>query len=165
MENVKNTTATSSTAKPMNNLEDNKGLLNAIYLAAKTSSNSIEDIITSAKNTTFQSVISSQHSQYEVITKECEMLAKALDITLNQVDCLTKFKHWAIVKVGTLIDCSTASLAKMLYTGISCQIAELTINICEFKGADKDILTLAEKLSSLEEQNIHEMKKHLCDKD
>ncbi|MDD4211577.1 MAG: hypothetical protein PHC46_04245 [Clostridia bacterium] len=144
---------------------DNEELLNAIYLTAKTSANSVEDVVTSAKNTIFQAAISAQHTKYEVIAKECHMLAKALNISLNDVDCIVKFKHWAIVKVGALIDCSTASFAKMLYTGISCQIADLVQKICKFKGADKDILLLAEKLSSLQEQNIHEIKKHLCTKD
>ena len=145
--------------------EHSKQLLNKIYLTCKTSTNSIEDVITSAKNKDFQTAISTQHAKYEVIIKECEMLAKAQETELEQVDCLTKFKHWAIVKVGTIIDCSTAYLAKMLYTGISCQIVELIQQTCEYKNADKDILNLAEKLQNLQEQNLHEVKKHLCDKD
>jgi hypothetical protein len=153
----------SADSKQENN--DSIALLNKIYLTCKTSTNSIEDVITSTKNKDFQTLISTQHAKYEVIIKECEMLAKAQDAELEQVDCLTKFKHWAIIKVGTILDCSTAYLAKMLYTGISCQIVELIQQTCEFKNADKDILNLAEKLSNLQEQNLHEVKKHLCDEE
>jgi len=143
----------------------NEQLLNTIFTTCHLSMNSIEDVITSTKNTAFQTAISDTHSSYEVISKECQMLAKSFDIILMPVDCVTKFKNWAAVKLGTLLDCSTANLAKILYGGTSCEIAEVIQKTCECDGADADIVSLAEKLQNLQEKHIHELKKHLCTKD
>jgi hypothetical protein len=156
--------------KTMDNNKENKTdnnqneqLLNVIYNICKTSIHSIEDVITSAKDEiNFQNEITKQHDKYDVISKECSMLAKAFSINLTHVDYLSKFKNWVNVKLNTLIDCSTSNLAKILYGGISCEIPEIILQRCKNKQADADILDLGERLLHLQEDNIHELKKFLC---
>jgi hypothetical protein len=143
----------------------NELLLNTLHTTCKLSMNSIEDVITLAKNTNFQNAISETHSRYEVIRRECQMLAKAQNHALTPVDCFTKFKNWATVRLESFCDCSTQKLAKILYGGTCCEIAEVLVQMTNCEQADKDILSLAEKLSSLQEHHIHELKKYLTVKD
>ena len=142
--------------------EYNEALLNAIYLDAKMALNSIEDVITRAKNTNFQNHISGEHGQYEVITKEALMLAKAQDIKLSDVNCIQKFKIWAGIKVSGLFDCSTRNFANLMFIGTAMGISDIIFNICDQKNADTDIIELAKKLQTLEENNLEELKKFLC---
>jgi len=154
-----------------NNMENkpllgaNEKLLNTLFTTCKLSMNSIEDVITNLKNTEFQTMISDVHSKYEVISKECAMLAKAQDICLCPVDCITKFKNWAAVKIGALLDCSTSNFAKLLYGGTSCEIAEVIQKTGQCSTADVAVIELSEKLQSLQEMHIHELKKFLSAKD
>lgn len=143
----------------------NETLLNTIYNSCKLSMNSIEDVITLAKNIAFQNAIIETHSHYEVISKECQMLAKAQDIMLKQVDCFTKFKNWATIQIEAFCDCSTQNLAKILYGGTCCEIAEVLVNLTNCELAEKEILNLAEKLTNLQEHHIHDLKLHLTTKE
>lgn len=146
--------------------DDHSGtLLNTIHHICSLSMNSIEDVITLAKNTTFQNAITDIHSRYEVISKECHLLSKAMNICLTPVDCITKFKNWATVRIDALFDCSTQNLAKILYGGTACEIAELIVKQSNCEGANADILNLAEKLENLQEHHIHDLKKYLSIKE
>jgi hypothetical protein len=156
---------TDKVEETLSSKSDNDKLLNTIFNTCKLSMNSIEDVITLAKNTNFQNSISETHAKYEVISRECQMLAKAQDITLNSVDCLTKFKNWATVQIEAFCNSSTQSLAKILYGGTCCEIAEVVVQITNCDTADKDIISLAEKLSSLQEYHIHDLKKYLSIKE
>lgn len=147
------------------NTNQNETLLNTLYKACKLSIHSIEDVIIHSKNTTFQNAISDAHSAYQVISKECEMLAKSFHFTLAKIDCLQKFKNWATVQMDALLDGSTSNLSKILYGGTACEIAEVIVDMCKCEQADPDVLKLAEKLSDLQEKHIHTLKTHLCTKD
>jgi len=148
-----------------NKNECNETLLNTLYKVSKLSMNSIEDVLPLTKDKIFQTTISEVHSKYEVIKKECEMIAKAQQITLTPVDCITKFKNWANVRIDALFDCSTQNLAKILYGGTCCEIAEVIVDTVNCEECEKEIYELAEKLSNLQEHHIHTLKQILLKKE
>ena len=66
-----------------------------------------------------------------------------------------------MINFNTITNKTPSHIAEMLIQGSTMGIVDVTKRIKEYKTADKDISSLADRLLKFEQQNVDEMKKFL----
>lgn len=147
--------------KNENNINSNELLLTAIYQNVQTALQSLDNILSSVKFEPLKSEISKQESDYNVISRECEMIAKSEGINIKDNNLMEKIRLWSSIKMSTLTDKSTTHIAEMLLFGTFMGVITCIKDRNEHSGASQEIVNLLEKLQNLEEENIENLKTYL----
>lgn len=136
-------------------------LLTKIFQNAKLGSQSIEELLEKVKDNNFKAIISTQQNKYDVIAKECEMLAKSADVNLKDNCIITKTKQATMVGLSTLLDQSTRHLAELMIQGSSMGVIDIIKNLHDYHCAEEEILKLGKQLQTMQEKYIEDLKKFL----
>lgn len=145
-----------------NNIENlqnkNEILLTSIFQNTQTALQSLDNILPNIKNDALVNEISKQESEYDVISKECEMIAKSEGFNIKDNNMFEKIRLWSSIKLSTLTDKSTTHVTEMLLLGTFMGIITCIKDETEHAGANEEILNLLKKLRALEEKNIESLK-------
>ncbi|MDD4350908.1 MAG: hypothetical protein PHP83_01845 [Clostridia bacterium] len=136
-------------------------LLTKIFQNAKLGSQSIEELLEKVKDEGFKTIVSKQQSNYDFIAKECEMLAKSVDVNLKDNCLLTKTKQATMVGLSTLLDQTTRHLAEMMIQGCTMGIIDIIKNLNDYHCADEEILKLGKQLQTMQEKYVEDLTKYL----
>lgn len=139
----------------------NELLLTSIYQNVQTALQSLDNIMPSVKCDALASEISKQEDEYNVLSKECEMIAKSDNINIKDNNMFEKIRLWSTIKMSTISDKSTTHIAEMLLLGTFMGVITCIKDEAEHSGADEEILNLLSKLKKLEENNIETLKTYL----
>ncbi len=142
--------------------KENEKLLNAIYKNCKMAIQSIETLLSDVEDEEFKAEISKQNSEYIVVCKECEMLAKANDLKIKDNNIIEKATLWTNIKINTITDKSCKHFAEMMFLGTNMGIPTLTFAICDCAICTEEVLLLAKKLLKMEEEFAERIKKYFC---
>lgn len=141
--------------------ECNTLLLTSIYQNVQTALQSLDNIMPSVKCDALASEISKQESEYNILSEECEMIAKSEDIDIKDNNMFEKIRLWSSIKMSTMSDKSTTHIAEMLLLGTFMGVLTCIKDQSDHAGADEEILNLLSKLQKLEENNIESLKTYL----
>ena len=122
---------------------------------------SLDNILSSVKFEALKNEISKEESDYDVISKECEMIAKSEGINIKDNNLMEKIRLWSSIKMSTLTDKSTTHIAEMLLFGTFMGVITCIKDRNEHSGASQEIINLLEKLQALQEKNIESLKAYL----
>lgn len=152
-----------SRGEKMENLNQTKNelLLTSIYQNTQTALQSIDNILPSIKCDALATELSRQESEYNVISEECEMLAKSEGFNIKDNNFFEKIRLWSAIKMSTMTDKSTTHVTEMLLLGTFMGVITCIKDEAEHAGADEEITSLLNKLKSNEEKNIESLKAFL----
>lgn len=138
--------------------ELNENLLISIYQNVQTALQSIDNILPSIESDILINEIANEQSEYNIISEECEMIAKSEGINLKDNNLFEKIRLWSSIKLSTLKDKSISHIAEMLLIGTFMGVITCIKDEIEYSSADKEILDLLKKLRTIEERNIERLK-------
>ena len=139
----------------------NQKLLTSIYQNVQTALQSLDNILPSVKSDALVSEIASEEGEYNIISQECEMIAKSEGIDIKDNNMFEKIRLWGSIKISTISDKSTSHIAQMLLLGTFMGVLQCIKDQSDYAGADEEILNLLSKLIKLEEKNIESLKTYL----
>ncbi len=139
----------------------NVEMLNFIYQNAQIGQNTLNQLLKISKDEKFNKLLGSQFDEYKKIFDESEQKLNALGNEAKDIRTSQKVTVYIMINIETLRDKSPSHISDMLIQGSTMGIIDITKNLKEYKEADKDILSLGEKLLEFEQQNIEECKKFL----
>ena len=142
-------------------INKNELLLTSIYQNVQTALQSLDNIMPSVKCDALASEISRQEGEYNIISEECEVIAKADGINIKDNNVFEKIRLWSSIKMSTLTDKSTTHIAEMLLLGTFMGTLQCIKDQSDHAGADEEIMNLLNKLMKLEENNIETLKTYL----
>lgn len=136
-------------------------LLTSIYQNAKTATQSINDILPAVTEKELKHELSNEITEYELIIKQCEMIAGNRAEELKDNSWFEKAKLWTSIKMTTLTNKSTRHLTEMLLIGTVMGTLQCYKDIADYKNATKELLLLCGKLLSIEEKFFNNLKDFL----
>lgn len=144
--------------------ESEKKLLNAIYQNVKTAMQSIEDLKDKIKDENLKIEISQQLTNYTIFAKECEMLAKAENFEIRDINWLEKTKLWGAINLKTMTDKSNQNIAEMMILGTVMGIVDMIKEKSKYDEVSTELKEMADKLEGLEESYYQNLKIFLVTK-
>ena len=137
-------------------------LLNAIYQNVKMGVESMEELMGICKSEDLKTEMSKQLSDYNILAKECEMLAKAENLDIKDNNWFDKTMLYSSIKMKTCFNKIEENIAEMLIVGSTMGVIDV-IKMKNKTGCDNnEILEIALKLEDFQERNIQKLKPFLC---
>ncbi len=148
----------------MENKENLEKYINAIYQNTRTAIQSIEDIASKVTNSALAEELSREEDEYNVLSKECEQLAKAEKIEgIKDNNWIEKAKLWSAINMGTMMDKSSRNIAEMMLMGTFMGIITLIKDKDDHKNISAELDEIADKLYEFERKNIDRLIPFLCE--
>lgn len=135
--------------------------INSIFQNLSTALQSIEEILPKVEDEEFKKELSEQYSNYDLLSRECEMLAKSEGINLKDNNWFEKLKLWGSINMGTMMDKSTRNIAQMFLLGTVMGIVQCLKDLKDYSGVSDELTDLCNKLNDLEENNYQSLKNFL----
>lgn len=132
--------------------------LNAVYQNTRVGVQSIDEIMEKVEDDNFKKYLASLQDEYQVIAKECELLAKAKSLTaIKDNNWFEKAKLWGSINMSTMTDKSNRKIAELLLMGTFMGIITCIKDEKDHVGISKDIDELLYKLKTLERTSIEKL--------
>ena len=135
--------------------------INSIFQNLSTALQSIEDILPKVEDEDFRKELSEEYSKYDLLSRECEMVAKSENINLKDNNWFEKLKLWSSINIGTIMDKSTRNIAQMFLIGTVMGIVQCLKDIKDYSSTSDELTDICNKLCELEENNYQNLKKYL----
>lgn len=123
--------------------------------------NTISQLIGISQDEEYKRLLQSQLQEYTTIYNSTDKKLKELNKDAKNINSFSKASTYAMINLKTLTNKSPSHISEMLIQGNTMGIIDLTKKLKEYDDADQEILSLANKLLKLEQNNIEECKKYL----
>ena len=141
--------------------EQSQKLLTRLYQDAKIGELGTEEVLDRCTDDKFKEIISNQMSQYNLISKECETIAKTNKIELPDNNFFKKIKQVTMINLSLLFNNSDRHIAEMMITGTVMGIIDAIKALYDLSKSDEEILNIGRKLQTMQEKYVEELKKYL----
>lgn len=131
------------------------------YQNAQMALVSLDDVLDVAKGGLKQELLA-ERDGYEKLLTEFELLAKKLNVKINDVNAMKKSMLAASIKMKTAIDDSDSHVAEMTLKGTVTGVTELIRDISDNGHLyEPEVLALIKKLKDFEEKCEQNLKKYI----
>lgn len=141
-------------------MKSNIMLLDAIYSNVRMGLEGIDYVIDTIDDKNFLDELKKEKKEYETIATEALELYNKYCTEEKDVSPIAKVSSYISTNLKLLKDSTVQNIAKMMMEGTNKGIIELTEKMHTYK-AESDVNQLAEKLISIEEDNIEVLKPYL----
>jgi hypothetical protein len=138
--------------------EDYIKYLSSLYKNITTALHSIEELQPKVEFEDLKKELSNQLTNYDIIARECEMIAKSENFDLKDNNLLEKIRLWGAININTLADNSTRHIAEMMILGTITSIIQCLKDLKDFKNVCPDLDDLCQKIIEVEEKNYQKLK-------
>lgn len=140
---------------------DNKNLLNSIYQNIAMVLETIPEIRKITTDCDFKALIVSQEEEYQVLSDSVkEMITSSGDTTEELNDLLKTYSEW-MTKLKAMTDKNVSHLAEMCIQGYTMGMVKAIQKKNLYHDASKEAKHFGDKLISLHEKSIQNLKKYL----
>ena len=136
-------------------------LLNYIHQNAQMGKVTLAQLIKISEDEEFKKVLESQLKEYCEIFEVSDKKIKELNKDSKDINPLAKISGYIMINMNTLLNKSSYHISEMVIQGSTMGIVDITKKMKEYKDAEKEILSLADKLLKFEQNNIEQLKKFL----
>ena len=136
-------------------------LANRIYENVRMASYAIDCIIEKIENKKLAELLRSQNKFYLSAVVDIEKLAKKLSFDLKDINPILKGMSYISIKTKTIMNNDSPKLAEMLVQGTTMGITDTLKALSEFKTKNEELLTLAKRIVSHEEEFVDSLKTFL----
>lgn len=142
-------------------MNGNAELLNFIYQNSQMGVDTIKQIIEITEDEQFAKTLKAQFKEYHEVHEAAQDLLNENGFDEKGIGALEKIKAYLMINLQTLMDKSTSHIAEMMIIGSNMGIIDAIKNLKKYKGAERSIINLMEKLKKLEENNMNDLKVYL----
>lgn len=145
-------------------MDGNTELLNFIHQNSEMGVETLSQLIDITKNSSYKEfidILNSQYKEYCSIYSEVNKLLANKNKQAKDISKVAKISTYISISFQTLIDKSPSHIAEMLIQGSTMGIIDATKRINDYSDSDEEILDLAKRLLSFEQDNVEEWKKFL----
>lgn len=142
-------------------MDSNTEFLNYIYQNAEMGKDTISQLMRIVQEKRFKQKLESQKKEYNEIFDLASNKIENSKNTSKGIGTITKVSTYLMINLNTIRDKTPSHIAEMIIQGSTMGIVEITKKLREYVNADKDVLSLANRLLKFEQQNIEEMKQFL----
>lgn len=139
-------------------MDENIEMLNYIYQNANMGVETINQILGEDVEPKIVDTLTQQLNEYEDITGEAEELLEIRGREEKDIGLKDKIRTYFSIKMSTMKDDSASKIAKMMIQGSNMGIIDITENLNKYDDIEEDIRHLAERLLSLEQRSIEQLK-------
>ena len=136
-------------------------VLNSIYRNAQTGYQAISDILPKTDNAGFRSDLKTQEGQYKAIVNEASSRLAGLGTEPESVSSIKKASMKVMAEMNTMMNNDTTHLAEMMIQGSNMGITNMTKVLNGYPDPNPDVKNLADRLITIEHQNIERLKTYL----
>ncbi|SHO51487.1 hypothetical protein [Anaerocolumna xylanovorans] len=142
-------------------MDANAEYLNYIYQNAQMGTETIGQLLDIVEEKEFKDILNSQYKEYEAIEKEAERILREKSKEEKDISLYQKVSAYIMINVKTLTDKSASHIAEMMMQGSTMGVIDIIRNNRKYQEADKEIVSLGQRLLKFEENNISECKKFI----
>lgn len=140
----------------------NAELLNFIYQNSQMGVTTIEQLMDIVEDTDFKKQLKSQLNEYREINTEAMKLLNKNGLDEKGIGSFEKLRTYLMINMQTLINKTASHVSEMMILGSNMGILDAVKNIKHYKDtAEKDIISLMERLLKFEENNVQKLKEYL----
>jgi len=139
----------------------NAEMLNFIYQNSQMGVRTIEQLLDIAEDEEFRKHLKAQYEEYQEIHDEASALLNKHGYDEKGINAFEKLRTYLMINMQTLTDRSSSHIAEMLIIGSNMGIIDAIKNLKKYKGVEKEITDLMERLLIFEENNVQQLKKFL----
>lgn len=132
--------------------------LSSLYRNITTALHSIEELQPKVEFEDLKKELSNQLTNYDIIARECEMIAKSESFNLKDNNLLEKIRLWGSININTLADNSTRHISEIMILGTITGIIQCLKDLKDYKNVCSDLDDLCQKIIELEEKNYQQLK-------
>ncbi len=136
-------------------------LIDEAYKNVRMASFAIDSIITKIENKELENLLRKQNEFYLNITTKLEKISNDYKHTPVDINIFLKGTSFASIKMKTMINNETATLATMLIEGTTMGITEMIKSQNEHPSKSKELLNITNQIISAEEDFVESLKKFL----
>ena len=137
------------------------GILDDSYKNVRMASFAIDCIIEAIEDNELKNLLRKQNKFYLSKVREIEDQSKQYNHKLSDINMFLKGSSFASIKMKTMMDNSTSTIAQMLVEGTTMGITTSIKAKRDFECAEKNILSLANDIISSEEKFVESLKDFL----
>lgn len=142
-------------------MNGNAELLNFIYQNSQMGVNTIKQLVDIVEDAEFKKHLEAQLNEYREIHTTAKALLNKNGYDEKGISTLDKIKTYLMISMETLTNKTASHISEMLIIGSNMGVIDAVKNIKKYKGAEKKIVNLMERLLKFEENNIQQLKKFL----
>ncbi len=131
------------------------------YKNAHIAMQSIADLLPSVDDDAIKKELNEEYKGYENVINEISEFMKTNKIQPKDISPFKKAMLWGSIKMKVMMNNSKNQIAEMMIKGTVTGINELTAMRNEKENLDEEVLSLVEKLLSLEESYEKRLRKFL----
>ena len=143
------------------NMSKEVEFLQFIYKNAEMGIIGIDNIITKVKDEEFENLLKKERVEYDNVCRDVETVLKKYGKRNEEVGTMAKVSTKVMSEMSILKDDSVQNIAKMMIEGTNKGIIEITEKLNNYDCKDAEIIVIANKLKTIEENNIEELQKYL----
>lgn len=142
-------------------MDSNTEFLNYIYQNAEMGKDTISHLMRIVQEKRFKQKLESQKKEYNEIFDLASNKIENSEKISKGIGTVTKVSTYLMINLNTIRDKTPSHIAEMIIQGSTMGIVDIRKKLREYVNADKDVLSLANRLLKFEQQNIEEMKQFL----
>ncbi|HHT97845.1 MAG TPA: hypothetical protein GXZ90_08130 [Clostridiales bacterium] len=142
-------------------MNGNTELLNFIYQNAQMGIETISQLLDIIEDKEFKERLNLQLTEYKVANDNAKKLLNDNGHDEKGISAFEKLRAYLMINMQTLTDKSSSHVAEMLIIGSNMGVIQAIKKLKRYRDAEKNILSLMDKLLKTEENNIVELKKFL----
>lgn len=143
-------------------MTDDKKMLETICESADMGRDSLKQVIEYTNNDQFKETLVSQMHEYEKIYSSAGSLLQSYGEPVKRANPFAKISAHMTAGFKTLTtDDSTSKIAEMVIEGSTMGVTEMTKQLNNYSGTNKEVEKLAKKHLKTEESNISQIKQFL----
>lgn len=142
-------------------MNGNTELLNFIYQNAQMGIETISQLLDIIEDKEFKERLNLQLTEYKVANDNAKKLLNDNGHDEKGISAFEKLRAYLMINMQTLTDKSSSHVAEMLIIGSNMGVIQAIKKLKRYRDAEKNILSLMDKLLKTEENNIVELKKIL----
>lgn len=139
----------------------NAEMLNFIYQNSQMGVRTIEQLLDIAEDEEFKKHLKAQYDEHQAIHNEAGLLLNKHGYDEKGINAFEKLRTYLMINMQTLTDKSSSHIAEMLIIGSNMGIIDAVKNLKKYKGVEKEVTDLMERLLKFEENNVQQLKKFL----
>ncbi len=142
-------------------MNDNIEFLQHIYQNSEMGTLTINQLLDIVEDANFIEQLETQYDEYKDINTKAKDLLKELGVDEKGISGFQKMRANVMMNIQTLTDKSSSNIAEMLIIGSNMGVINAIKNLNRYINCDLEICELMQKLKSLEEKNIENLKAFL----
>lgn len=145
----------------MDKEKDTKGFLGEIYRGARMGVETIDNVMSKVVDEGIKHELKYQLDRYEAIEKESYEELSKRGSGPDDIPVMQKAMAKMSIAMNTAMDNSPSHIAELLIKGNTMGVTGITRSLHDHSNADSNVVNLAQRFISLEQENIERLKKYL----